>query len=416
MPQASARNLPAGSVTITSVGISRSEAYEFLEGFGLSAGAVADPEVRSYGRDAFHGFQEARANWATKRLELNGKFASRQSAEGFGQSMTVTSVISSEGLLVTDDRGGSRTEAYREFPVATCMSTFERFGCDGVVSFDLARDGYGTIVEFVRDKQGLPSAVRFGEVLLLRYSFTPPLPEGPKIGRLSDRWRPPSSWELIDLRTSEIVLDSTDVAKVAAERPVLAVHFQGMGEVLRFEGESTFAVVQSRHGWPYALLPLDVESEVWRTVYASGDMSGDYHFRVDYTDDLVRTEISAGQFRGRSVVVEAPRNRESTAVVSVVHPGPDRLTNAMRSGVRLRTAESLEAWLHSTFEKESLPIVLRPLHTKGVEAGSGVLREAGRTGSGLQFGPADGCEEQGEGIVCRGGSSEVIGEESSAPW
>ena len=38
----------AGAVIVTAVGVSRSEANKFLEGFGLTAGAVADPEIRTY--------------------------------------------------------------------------------------------------------------------------------------------------------------------------------------------------------------------------------------------------------------------------------------------------------------------------------------------------------------------------------
>ena len=131
------------------------------------------------------------------------------------------------------------------------------------------------------------------------------------------------------------MIDSGDAAKVASERPVLSVGFKAFGEVLRFEGGELFAVSQGRLGWPYALSPLDKTSDVWRIVYASGDMSGEYHFRVDYTDHLVRVEIKAGE-GDRSIVVEAPRSRKSAAPASFVHPGADMLTDAMRSGVRLR--------------------------------------------------------------------------------
>ena len=358
---------PGGSVAVTAAGVSRPEAHQYLESLGLVPGAVADPEVGISAGDAFHGVQEGRADWAVKRLELNGKFALRQSTEVLGQAITVTSVISPDGLRIADDRGGSRIETHREFPVATCMSSVERFGCDGVVSFDVARDEHGTIVEFVRDRQGLPSGVRFGEILLLRYSFTPPLPERPRMGRLSDLWRPPSSWELIDLRTAEIVVDAVDAAKVASERPVLSVGFKSFGEVLRFEGGEFFAVSQGRLGWPYALSPLDKTSDVWRIVYASGDMSGEYRFRVDYTDDLVRVEIKAGEYGERSIVVEAPRSRNRVVPVSFAHPAADMLTDSMRSGVRLRVTEPLDNWLHSTFEKESLPIVLSPFHSRALQ-------------------------------------------------
>ena len=413
---------PAGSVTTRASGVSRSEAQEYLERLGLTAGAVADPEVSVYGSDAFHGVQEAKADWVVHRLELNGKFASRGSTEVLGQGMTVTSVIGPDGLLITDDRGGYRIEARRKFPLATCDRGIDAVAdCDEVVSFDMARDGRGRIVEFVRDSQGVPSGVRFGETLLLRYRFTPPLPEPPPEVWQGDPWREPSSWDLIDVRTSEMVIDSADAAKAASAVPVFSVVLKGIGEVVRFEGGRPFAVAQGSGLWTYALLSLETTSDVWRSVHAWGDMSRKYWFRVDYTDELVRVEIKAGG-GDRSVVVEAPRSRDSVAPASFVHPGADMLTDAMRSGVRLRTTEPLETWLHSTFEKESLPIVLSPFHHRGieversVETESGVVREAARMEPEFQFGPADGCEEQDQGIVCSGGESDVIGEESTYPW
>ncbi len=405
----------AGAVTVTATGVSRSEANDFLEGFGLTAGAVADPEVRTYGSHAFQGVQEVRTDWAVKRLELNGKFSLRQSTEVFGQAMTVTSVISSDGLLVSDDRGGSRTEKYRKFPAATCYRGVDG-GCGGAL-FDAARDAHGSIVEFVRNRLGLPVAVRFGETLLLRYKFTPPLPEPPLMVRPGDPWREPSSWDLIDIRTSEVVIDSIEAAKVASERSIFAVGFKAAGELLRVESGQVFVAAQGRLGWPYGLVPLDTTSDIWRIVYASGDMSRLYKFRVDYTDVLVRVEIKAGEY-GRSIVVEAPRSGSSEVPISFLHPGAEMLTDAMRSGTRLLATAPLDAWLQGTFEKESLPIVLTPFHNRGIAMESGVVREAAGSSAEhhLEFGPGDGCEERNQGIVCTGGASEVIGEDSPYPW
>ena len=106
------------------------------------------------------------------------------------------------------------------------------------------------------------------------------------------------------------------------------------------------------------------------------------------------------------------------------------LTDTMRSGIRLPIAEPVDAWLDGAFEKERLPIVLTPFHHEGlvpstvrfglieVEAGAeaGVVREAASVESHLQFGPADGCEIEAERVLCAGGASDVIGEESSDPW
>ena len=405
---------PGGSVAIWAFNVSRSEAQEYLERLGLPAGAVADPEISVYGSESFHGVREARSDWAVTRLELNGKFALRQFTEVLGRTMTVTSVISSDGLQTTDDRGGTRIQARREFPFATCERGPEGGGCDWA-SFDEARDDHGTIVEFVRDRRGLPKGVRFGETLLLRYKFTPPLPARPSGVRSGDRWREPSSWDLIDLRTSEIVIDSVDAGKVATGRPALSVILRGIGEVLRFENGQPFAVAEGFHSAPHALLPLETTSEIWRFVYGNGDGSQSYRFRVDYTDRLVRVEIGAGRL-GESIVVEAPRRLDSVAAVSFVHPRAEMLPDAIRSGVRLRTTEALDGWLHGAFEKERLPIMLTPLHYRGIEMEAGVVREAARTELHFAFGPADGCEEKDEAIVCTGGASEVIGKASTYPW
>jgi len=433
-----ADKVPAGSVTMISEfyrasHVSQAETYEYLERFGLErvaldAGVLLDPEVTIRGSDAFHGVLEAKADWAAYRLELNGKFASRESTEILGRAMTVTAVISSEGLRFSDDWGGSRTEAYRRFPLDACDRASERGGCADPSSFyatfDSANDEHGSIVEVVRNSQGLPIGVRFGESLLLRYKFTPPLAAPPVGVQAGGRWREPSSWDLIDLRTSEIVIDSVDAARVASGRPVLSVYLPGFSEVLRFEGGQAFAVAIGRDR-PYALLPLETTSDVWRIVLASGGRGRNQEFRVDYADDLVRAEIRTGE-GDRSIVVEAPRSRESLAPVSFVHPGSEMLTQAVRSEVRLRTAEPLDVWLDGVFEKERLPIVLRPFHPEGlvpkevrfglIELEPGVVRAAASVIPHSQFGPAEGCEEEDHGIVCSGGASEVIGEESSDPW
>ena len=447
-----ADKVPAGSVAMISEfyrasHVSQAETYEYLERFGLErlaldAEVLLDPEVTIRGSDAFHGVLDARADWAAYRLELNGKFASRETTEILGQAMTVTAVISSEGLRFLDDRGGSRTEAYRRFPLDACDrgSVGDEFeprvvqtasgGCVDpslfYATFDEASDDHGTIVEVVRDGQGLPIGVRFGENLLLRYKFTPPFPAPPGSAGAGGRWREPSSWELIDLRTSEIVVDSVDAGRVASVRPVLSVYLPGFSEVLRFERGEAFAVAMGRDR-PFALLPFETTSDVWRIVLASGGRSRNHEFRVDYTGDLVRAQIRIGE-GDRSIVVEAPRSRESLAPVSFVHPGAEMLPDAMRSGIRLRTAEPLDEWLDGALEKERLPIVLRPFHPEGLvpwevryglmEVEAGVVRAAAASSVGphLQFGPADGCEVEAERVLCAGGASDVIGEESSDPW
>lgn len=87
----------------------------------------------------------------------------------------------------------------------------------------MGSDDHGTIGEVVRGSQGLPIGVRFGESLLLRYEFTPRLPAPSGSVQAGGRWREPSSWELIDLRTSEVVIDSVDAARVASERSRLSL-------------------------------------------------------------------------------------------------------------------------------------------------------------------------------------------------
>jgi hypothetical protein len=446
------REAPPGAVTervdLGAPHVSRAEAHEHLERLGLGhlgldGGAHLDPDVSIRGIDAFHGALEARTDWAAYRLELNGKFASREFTEVLDQEMTVTAVLSSDGLLISDDRGGSRTEVYRRFPLDACdrPSVGDGFHHHDVrtqpgecvdptlfaATFDEASDDHGTIVEVVRDSQGLPIGVRFGESLLLRYRFASSLPAPPGSGAAGDWWREPSSWDLIDLRTLEIVIDSVDAARVASGRPVLSVGLRGFSEVLRFEGGEAFAVARGR-GRPYALLPFETTSDVWRIVLASGGRSRNHHFRVDYTDDLVRAQVRTGD--GDRIVVEAPRSRESLAPVSFIHPGAGMLTDALRSGSRLTTAEPLDVWLDGAFEKAGVPIVLTPFHPDGlvpmwvrlglieVEVGAkpSLVHAAASVAPPSQFGPAHGCEVEADRVLCTGGASDVIGEESSDPW
>ncbi len=146
-------------------------------------------------------------------------------------------------------------------------------------------------------------------------------------------------------------------------------------------------------------------------------MSRMYKFRVDYTDDLLRVGINIGK-GDRIIVVETPRDSDSALPVSVVHPGPEMLSDAMRSGVRQGISEPLDAWLTGTFEKDSLPIVLWPFHNRGIQMEAGVVREAAASSleHRFQFGPGEGCEEKDQGMVCTGGPSEVIGEEGPHSW
>lgn len=295
-------------------------------------------------------------------------------------------------------------------------------------TFDEASDDHGTIVEVARDGQGLPIGVRFGENLLLRYKFTPPFPAPTASVGAGGRWREASVWDLIDLRAAAIVIDSVDAARVASVRPVLSVYLPGFGEVLRFERGEAFAVAMGRDR-PFALLPVETTSDIWRIVHASGGRSRNHEFRVGYTDELLRVRIRIAE-GDRSIVVEAPRRRESLTPVSFVHPGAEMLTDAMPSGVRLPIVEPLDAWLNGAFEKERLPIILRPFHREGlapwevryglveVEAGAepGVVRAAASVEPPLQFGPADGCEIEADRVLCVGGASDVIGEKSSDPW
>lgn len=210
--------------------------------------------------------------------------------------------------------------------------------------------------------------------------------------------------------------------------PRLLVGLRGVGNVLRFEGGAAFAVPRGV-GRPYALLPLEPTSEVWRIVHASGGRSREHQFRVDYTDDRVRARIMVGQ-GDRSLVVGAPRSRESVAPVSFVHPGTEMLTGAMRSGVRLRAAGPVSGLLHGAFDKGHLPIVLSPFHHEGLVpravrhgliemragAEAGGVRAVSSAGPRLPFGPAEGCKVKADGVVCTGGASDVIGEVSTAPW
>jgi len=419
---------PAGSVSASASGVPRSDAQRSLDRLGLTMGAVTDPEFSVHGSDGFHGVHEASSDWAAKRLELNGKFAVRWSGRVFGEAMTVTSVISRDGMLTTDDHGGSRITHYRNFPLATCYAGPEGSSCDESRAFDVAWDHHGLIVEFVRDKEGLPASVLFGETLVLRYGFTPPLPES--LGLAGDVWREPSSWELVDRRTSEIVIDSIEAAKVASVRPVLSVFFVGFGEMVRVEDGQPFAVFQGARRVPHALVPLDGGSDLWRSVYANGDRSRAYKFRVDYTDDRLRVEIAAGKY-GQSIAVEAPRSRESVAPSAIIHPGPEVWTDAMRSGARLRSAVPVKGWLENSFYKASLPIVLWPFANRGLPierakgtetvgahaaAGAGQGPDPAGMAPEFDFGPAEGCEEHDGRIVCLGGENLVIGEETSYPW
>jgi len=70
----------------------------------------------------------------------------------------------------------------------------------------------------------------------------------------------------------------------------------------------------------YALLPLEPDGRLWRSIDARGDYEGlEYQLRVDYTNHSIRAEIYTGGY-GSSLVVEVPRSVASRESAKLIRP------------------------------------------------------------------------------------------------
>ena len=435
-----------GSVQLWHDGLPQSAVRDYLDRLGFEAGTSPGANATVTGTDRFHGRAELFTDWSSYSVEVDSPYRSVEFYRIFDQTMRVRTELTPEGVRVTDDRGGSRLEVERKFPVASCdRGSHGDIVCE-LPFLDYAADNVGLLVEYLRDHQGYPKAVRVGENLLLRYIFeTEPVHDA-----RGDLRRVPDAWELLDLRSGAVVLTSEVGARVAIEperfsisvgaqvqfpatgiagsdgvyKPaVFAVHGRLYGVV---GGADQWSFYDARRQERYALLPLEAGDALWRSINAKGDYEDTaYRLRVDYTDHAVRVEIYADS--RRSLVVQAPRDADSLEPVQLIQPN-------IGLPYRVRHQDS-RVDLRSEF-RERLPVMSSPAHpgirALGMNRPHAIMeaskeeeedKDDGRDGDGELFfggggtGPPPGCEvnEDGEVTACDGEEIVVIDDEPKPP-
>jgi hypothetical protein len=198
----------------------------------------------------------------------------REKTEALGRSMTVWKEMSTAGIVVEDDWGGSQ------------LRTFDT--SDRLVSVE---DADSPVVAIERDAAGRPANVYVGQVSLLRYTYD-----------AGGRW---ISKELIDRRTNEVVYRlNSAIPPGSGYQPPQESEFQprkvtrarlGGYEVVEWDAIYPWDghVLATLEGHPYALIPLDGAAPVWRSVTPLE--SEGLPERFDYSADQIIVHLATDE-------------------------------------------------------------------------------------------------------------------------
>lgn len=233
----------------------------------------------------------------------------RETTEALGRSLAAWMEVAPEGIVVQDDRGGWRLQTYDEL--------------NRLVTVD---DDEGPVLSILHDAEGRQTEVYAGEVALIRYLYQP-----------DGRWIK----ELVDRRTGEVVyrLYCAQSPGEAYQQPQDS-YYQPQRRTQAFlspslpivEWDPDFSwdghLLASLGGEPYALVPLDGQSTLWRSVTTrAGD--GFFQERIDYSANQVvihlATDAGGPDGERQSVAIALPRRAAAepstaSATRSVVAP------------------------------------------------------------------------------------------------
>lgn len=237
----------------------------------------------------------------------------RETTEALGRSLTAWMEVAPEGIVVRDDRGGWRLQTYDDL--------------DRLVSVE---DQEGPVLSILHDAAGRQAEVYAGEVALIRYLYAP-----------DGRW----SKEVVDRRTGEVVyrLYCAQVPGEAYQRPQES-YYQPRSRTRAFLSPSLPIVewdadlpwdghvLANLGGEPYALVPLDGESPVWRSVSTrAGD--GFFHERIDYSAEQIvihlATDAGGPDGERQTVAIALPRHAAAeSSTAGSMRSATSSLTNA----------------------------------------------------------------------------------------
>ncbi len=202
-------------------------------------------------------------------------------------------------VAVSDDHGGWRLE--KRHPSGTLSSV---------------QDAHGMVVDITRAAGGRPVGLLFGEDLAVEYIYSPGA--GPWMRKV-----------LYDLNSGEVLADVTNegrMVEVSIQPADLSVS-SGIGPVVeRFEtyggGWHLVSIIEGRR---YALLPLENEGRLIRSVSIDGPPSSGVGDRIDYTDSELVVHFATGN-NDRTVVVAAPRSRQDERAPVIIESEEPEVT------------------------------------------------------------------------------------------
>ena len=215
------------------------------------------------------GGRRISSNYAsiTKELEADGRIHTN---EILGKAMTIRTRIDGEEVLREDDWGGGRSEVWTS---------------DGELIS--VRDDSGPIVITHRDAEGRLSEVEIGESMILRYIFK----------------KDSADWirkDLINSADGKLIGSWNAVYHVNTEigfpRSRVEAFLPGYGLVAEWDDLLTpdGAAVASTGTLPYALLPLQSDGELFRTVEIRSLVVPFSNDRIDYSDREIRLHLTLG--------------------------------------------------------------------------------------------------------------------------
>ncbi len=243
--------------------------------------------------------------WGTVAHET-GPTWERVSADLVGRKIGASLTKGRDGIVrFADDQGKVRNDVRGRFP-----GYRNNHGVDVYEGTLRSEDQVGLLAQVLADADGNPQAIRFGETLLLRFSYS-----AEELGNAQDLSEVLETVRaiLIDRRTGETILDSR-LVPAGSGWPIVNLGIGGMGDVELWADGSLFAKVEMPSG-VYALLPFE-GGEVWRRVRVGGTDIELFRPQVDYTDDRLRITL----YHLPTVVVEAPRSLDSEDPAELIYP------------------------------------------------------------------------------------------------
>jgi len=264
----------------------------------------------------------------TTRHPIDGPPSTTQTTIGAVSISTELRRLPEHAVAVSDDHGGWRLEKRH---VSGTLSSVQ--------------DTHGLVVDIVRAAGGRPVGLLLGEHLAVEYVYSPGA--GPWMRKV-----------VYDLNTGEQFADVTNegrMVEVSVQPADLSVSSEIGPVIEQFEtyggGWHLVSILEGRR---YALLPLENEGRVIRSVSIDGPLSSSIGDRIDYTDSEFVIHLATGD-NDRTVVVAvaAPRSTSDDRTPVIIEDDQPEITSylaVLSVGTPPRARIPVEPALNGTFD------------------------------------------------------------------